>query len=340
MLRETFEAEVFEEVVPASTRRFAKTRKSHLDDILTAVHAETPSFEAWSTHLVGVADSVFVGNRGVVLGLFDTRGAEPRAMSIATSAPQGCAPRLPDLLTYKNDVLRIVGHPTEHAISAFIVQFDQPRPSSPYERMLAATIGLHLEASVRRRLLPECVGRTLDVNDVEPSVKEADLWSALTCGQAALVPATAGQYHIIAGTPEWQARRALSPREQAILELATRGASGKVLSHTLRISGPTVSRALGTAAAKIGVRTSIELIQLASRLRLGEPLSLVEERLTAAEHDVLALLRKGMSNAEIARARGSSIRTVANHVASLLRKTNSASRRALIVSAPTTPPPG
>ena len=54
--------------------------------------------------------------------------------------------------------------------------------------------------------------------------------------------------------------------------------------------------------------------------------------LTEAEREILALLQQGLSNDEIARHRSRSLRTIANQVASLLRKTNSSSRRALLVS--------
>ncbi len=52
--------------------------------------------------------------------------------------------------------------------------------------------------------------------------------------------------------------------------------------------------------------------------------------LSTAEADVLARLARGQSNAEIAKARKTSARTVANQVASLLRKTGAASRFELI----------
>lgn len=42
--------------------------------------------------------------------------------------------------------------------------------------------------------------------------------------------------------------------------------------------------------------------------------------LTRSEKDILAMLAQGASNAEIARARRTSIRTVANQIAKLLRK--------------------
>jgi two-component system nitrate/nitrite response regulator NarL len=48
--------------------------------------------------------------------------------------------------------------------------------------------------------------------------------------------------------------------------------------------------------------------------------------LTAREREVLGLLAEGMSNKQIARALGISVRTVTVHVSNLLRKTGAASR--------------
>src|SRR5262245_8292819 len=52
--------------------------------------------------------------------------------------------------------------------------------------------------------------------------------------------------------------------------------------------------------------------------------------LTAAERDVARLLARGLSNARIARLRRTSTRTVANQVASLLRKVGAESRADLV----------
>lgn len=51
--------------------------------------------------------------------------------------------------------------------------------------------------------------------------------------------------------------------------------------------------------------------------------------LTEAERDVARLVAKGMSNAAIAEARGTHVRTVANQLASLFRKLGVASRAEL-----------
>ncbi|MBX3226124.1 MAG: helix-turn-helix transcriptional regulator [Labilithrix sp.] len=51
-----------------------------------------------------------------------------------------------------------------------------------------------------------------------------------------------------------------------------------------------------------------------------------DRALTAAERDVARLVARGATNAEIARARGTSARTVANQVQSIMRKLEVASR--------------
>lgn len=52
--------------------------------------------------------------------------------------------------------------------------------------------------------------------------------------------------------------------------------------------------------------------------------------LTASERAIVKLIAAGLSNADIATNRGTSVRTVANQVASLLRKTKAASRHMLV----------
>ena len=54
--------------------------------------------------------------------------------------------------------------------------------------------------------------------------------------------------------------------------------------------------------------------------------------LTPAERAVLALLLEGKSNPQIARARRTAVRTVANQVASLFKKLSVSSRAELIAS--------
>ncbi len=55
------------------------------------------------------------------------------------------------------------------------------------------------------------------------------------------------------------------------------------------------------------------------------------ESLSVAERHVARLAAEGLSNAEVARVRGTSLRTVANQMASVLRKLGVDSRRQLMV---------
>ena len=75
----------------------------------------------------------------------------------------------------------------------------------------------------------------------------------------------------------------------------------------------------------VGERLEIDGTEL---FLLGTP-SLSEclpDDLTKAEKDVAALVLKGFSNREIARARGTSVRTIANQVAAIFRKLKVAAR--------------
>ena len=66
-------------------------------------------------------------------------------------------------------------------------------------------------------------------------------------------------------------------------------------------------------------------------VRLAVPLlPPLPANLTTAEREVVALIINGKSNAEIAKARGVALRTVANQVASILRKLDVGSRSSLL----------
>ena len=56
--------------------------------------------------------------------------------------------------------------------------------------------------------------------------------------------------------------------------------------------------------------------------------------LTPTERDVAALAMRGMTDREIAAKRGTSVRTVAHQMASILRKTGASSRSALAAVLP------
>lgn len=127
-----------------------------------------------------------------------------------------------------------------------------------------------------------------------------------------------------------RAARPLSATEAAAATAAAHAHAGKLIAHDIGVAPSTVSMALASAASKIGLASAIELARLARAL-VTEADVLDASALTAAEREVLALLVAGKSNREIAAARRRSVRTVANQVASILRKTGACSRASLRV---------
>lgn len=61
-------------------------------------------------------------------------------------------------------------------------------------------------------------------------------------------------------------------------------------------------------------------------LVLSTPIASIAQLLTRAEMEIANAIASGASNAEIARRRGTSVRTVANQVASILRRLGATSR--------------
>lgn len=160
----------------------------------------------------------------------------------------------------------------------------------------------------------------------------ADAWTALVGGHWGLLERTdsdGSRYYVaIENGTEAQRHRALSRTEVEVLRLYARGISGKMVGYGLGLSGATVSAALGSAALKVGVRNRAAMIRLAAHL-LGSRTVAPTIPLTQAETEVLAHLRHGLTNAQIARRRGSAERTVANQVAAILHKLQLPSRSAV-----------
>lgn len=248
------------------------------------------------------------------------------------------------------------------------------------ERTALTQLALHIEAGYRARMRPETVraelaedGTVLWREDGAPhtNVLEAhgarvfracsadarttyeglDLWTALVAGKVSLAPRRVEdrrRYAVIENTPLAGSLRQLTDDERSVVGLAARGLSTKLVAYALGVSSSLVSLRLALAAAKLGVSTRAELVRIAALLAAeqGPPRSSASVALTDAERDVLALLQRGLTNRQIAAERSRSVRTVANQVASLLKKTGSSSRRALVVRAAgwhprpvTTPPP-
>jgi DNA-binding NarL/FixJ family response regulator len=118
-------------------------------------------------------------------------------------------------------------------------------------------------------------------------------------------------------------KRALTPREKEVLALVARGWSNKAIAMELGLGISTVSVYLTHAAAKLGVRSRVAMIRALADQRADLALP---STLSATERCVVSEVLGGKSNAEIAQARGTSTRTVANQIANAFRKLGVRSR--------------
>ncbi len=261
------------------------------------------------------------------------------------------------------DSVGILAHPEPGVVAVLSGLSTEPVALTRYERGLLTRIGLHLEASIRLQRRPEIVkaeilpdgrvihrfgdapsGRALSDHTsritrarskrgAKPSVT-LDLWPALLSGHLSLVERGEGpdrRYLVVENAPTAQPMRALDLGELTVLAQAARGLPIKLIAYALGLSPATVSGRLASATSKLGAASRLELLRIAAILTRDPRASCIGEPLTLAERDVLELVQRGISNDEIARMRSRSVRTIANQVASLLRKTESSSRRALIV---------
>jgi DNA-binding NarL/FixJ family response regulator len=206
---------------------------------------------------------------------------------------------------------------------------------SARDLQLLKRFSMHLEVALRLREVPAVEG-ALDANghllDDNPSTPEV-VWTALRSGRVSVAPRSHGSARHFLLVPNPLAQRldrALSPTECALCERLTRGEQAKVVALELGLSAPALSRALTSAVSRLGFQSAFEALRVLGGL-LEPARAAAGVALTPAERDVLALVRAGYANADIARLRKRSTNTIANQVASLLRKTGLPGRRALAV---------
>jgi DNA-binding NarL/FixJ family response regulator len=170
-------------------------------------------------------------------------------------------------------------------------------------------------------------------------LEAVDGWAALVAGRYSLVPREESDgkryYLLVLNSPVALQHARWTPREAEVVRQAARGLTGKGIAYTLGLTSGAVSQILGRAAQKVGLRSRQALTAVASSLFGAPPWDPSADRLTRAERDVLDLLRRGLSNADIAHLRHRSRHTVANQVSSILQKTGHASRRTLASRRPT-----
>lgn len=262
------------------------------------------------------------------------------------------------------DGVAMIGRSNDGIGFVLYTGFDERLDIGRYERQTLSRIALHLESAIRLRLRPErtvavmdadgkllhCTEGSLDPNALATHVARVEAshlrasrlgaesiatWNALLDGRLSLVARDiAGKRHyvLLENAPDRRAMRVLSRQEVEILHLSARGMPVKLVSYALGIASSTISHSLVSAANKLGLQSPRELLRLASNFVPESAGELDLGSLTSAERDVLERIRQGLSNQQIADARRSSARTVANQINAILRKTNALSRRALIAA--------
>lgn len=175
------------------------------------------------------------------------------------------------------------------------------------------------------------------------------LWPAWLVGQWSLFDAfTAGgaRYMVAIRNPEpIVARRALTPREQIVLEHALAGRSGKWAASELNRSESVIARTLRLALDKLGAPDTaalagVPVLAFDPLPGVGTEADLAVARtapaarslanLSDAERSIVADLFVGKRIPAIALERGTSPRTVAHQIGSVYRKLGASSRRELL----------
>lgn len=269
------------------------------------------------------------------------------------------------------DALGLIVHPEPGVVLVLFAGHERTIHVDRRTRTLLTNIALHLETSYRLRRRGEEVVRAIVDPDggivfregaaknlppdpvlattarraqrakqrgkaAADAIEAVDLWPALVNGQLSLVERKVdgrSRYLFVENAPRAQPFRALAKSEIDVVSYAARGLSSKQIAYALGHSSSTISAHLASAAGRVGAASRIELVRLAAMLTRDPRARFADFKLSAAERDVLELLKRGLSNEEIASMRSRSIRTIANQVASLLRKTKTTSRRELVVQA-------
>jgi DNA-binding CsgD family transcriptional regulator len=308
--------------------------RADLVRVLEAAYEPAPDDESWCRGVVDAMRGIFRCSEGV-------------AMHVVEHAPGRLEGRV--RVSYGtgssgHGMVSVAVYPEPGVVLVLCCALDRPAKPTRNDHLLLSRLGLHLESAYRLRRHPDVVKAILTLTgEREPhalhtSEDALELWAALVAGRYSLVSRLENQarrYLVLENSPRSREMRALSQRELDVLSMAARGVSTKLVSYALGLSPGTVSTALARAASKLGLATHLELLRLAATLSHDPRSRALPATLTAAETEVLALLREGRSNQEIARLRSRSVRTIANQVAALLHKTESASRRALVAEAST-----
>lgn len=261
------------------------------------------------------------------------------------------------------DALGIVAHPLAGAITVVSAGFASRRELPANELAILERLASHFESAFRLRLRPESAIAAVLAPDgklrhlADPSLDrerrdwfgtriaaidasrgrrdraDLDPWWGLFAGKYSVVPVEdrdgKRHYLLVDNPPTAEEHARFTLREIDVVRAAARGFAGKHIAYSLGISSAAVSDNLRSAALKVGLPNRHELVRVTASMLGQRPSAITPEQLTQAERDVLELLRRGLTNQQIAELRGRSVNTVKNQVAALMRKTGGESRRAL-----------
>lgn len=305
-------------------------------------HDEAMRFSSIRTHGLGTADGALHGDR------IETLAASlpapvlrelyyPQGATLSLSYALERIGQLPMLEVFgATEVCVALAHPAENQVVGVFFDVAHRHDLTAHERRMLGLASLHLGVGAAARAVGGLAGWvSVDGRLLEGAPgTERRLWPGVCSGRYSLVPRVGfggRSYSVLEHAPaQWPVRR-LTTLEREVLERSARGVPGKRQALELGVAATTVSQALGLASAKIGIAHPFETIRVVAGL-VRATARVDVEGLSAAERDVLGLVRRGLPNRQIALERGRSERTVANQIASLLRKTGLASRRALIAA--------
>lgn len=219
---------------------------------------------------------------------------------------------------------------------------------------------VHAEGALRddRRSRDVLSGAVRSMEKARTSAERANpegalaLWKGLVDGTWSLVDSwpSGGRRYIAAysNAPAVKDPRGLTPQERVALRYVSLCASNKEIAFALGLSESTVAAAVSNVLRKLQCRRRSDLLAFADVERAvhaeiavegdrigvlalpGAGAGPVAEMLSAAERDVATHLIDGKSNAEIARARGTSPRTVANQIRGMFDKLGLSGRSELV----------
>jgi len=207
-------------------------------------------------------------------------------------------------------------------------------------------------AQARLRAVVRSIDRARASSERGDADAAMQAWTALVNGRWSLVDHfdTDGKRFVVAvkNDPAFPDPRGLTARERQVAEFVGLGRTTKEIAYTLGLSGSSIDNSVARAAAKLGLSSRAELAaffspgglraKLAEVAVAGESLlvgayPLMSEHsltnLTGAERVVVAHLVAGSTNADIARRRNTSVRTVANQMHSIFVKLGVRSRSEL-----------